>query len=283
MSRLTTVEAEQKEAPTQSELVNTIQPDKFAPYQLADIAMQSSGIADNDSLKARKLLPEVELTQNRPALAPSRARMNAMSYEDFVPPLGTPANPTIGADASEKEADALLRHFNLIPNKVNSRYIDARALENYIRTNDNLTPEDRLHLTNASSHFNRIQQSSNDEWGRETSGITLKDIDLYPDQEYGFEYQFTKLAYAKNNFSDLAGPDGVISVNSLRTYGHRRIAEGAGRDEIALIAGIDRDMRVPGFAMLHDTLTRANIDARLRPAVMLNGRIYNYEDFARGY
>ncbi|MBK9773514.1 MAG: LysM peptidoglycan-binding domain-containing protein [Candidatus Obscuribacter sp.] len=154
-----------------------------------------------------------EVEKPKPVETPVQAPV-----ENFTPPNGSKENPTVGAEVAAKEAETLLRHFDQIPGKADPAYVDATALNNYLKSNTNLSEDDKRWLTSAASHLGRIQKSSNDEWGRETSGATRADLEAYPRQEKSFEEQYTARNYIKTNFDNMAGADGILNISELRAW-----------------------------------------------------------------
>lgn len=270
-----------REFAPESPRADTNSQDSFAPYRLGDNREQASSSVAPDARERQQDntgLPNLTLTESDIGSIRLPRRDSARSYRDFIPARGTAANPTVGFETATAESQALLRHFDLIPGKTNPDYIDSRALQNYLQTNTQISADDRRNLTSAASHINRIQQSSDDEWGQERSGISRRDAQLYPGQERDFERRYTTLAYAKDNFDDMAGPDGRITSPSLRSYELRRVAQGASRDELSIIGDIRRQNLVLGPNRLWYPLGRASLDTILAPRVLVDNQQRNYVD-----
>lgn len=214
--------------------------------------------------------------QTRPAEAPVQTPV-----ENFTPTNGSKENPTIGAEVAAKEAETLLRHFDQIPGKADPAYVDAAALNNYIKDNTNLSDEDKRWLTSAASHLGRIQKSCNDEWGRETSGATRADLQAYPRQEKSFEEQYTARNYIKTHFDNMAGADGILNIAELRAWAQKRASESATPKELKVIADAEQLMKDNHVSINYRGVPKNRVDINLLPRVVENGSRYWYGNFAQ--
>lgn len=281
MSDIAASRASVRDLTTESPSADASAQDSFAPYRLGGNREQTSVSVPLDATDRQQTtpgLPDLTLTNSDISSVRMQPRDTARSYRDFVPARGTAANPTVGFETASAESQALLRHFDLIPGKANPNFIDARALQNYLQTNTEISAEDRRNLASAASHMDRIQQSSDDEWGRETSGISRRDAQLYPSQEAEFERRYTALAYARENFDEMAGPDGKITIPSLRSFELRRRSQGASRDELSIINDIRRNNQYLGPTRHWYPLERASLDTMLRPRGTVDNQQRNYAD-----
>jgi len=270
MSDILTTQLVAKDSVTTVKAGDTTSQDTLADYRMSGANQQSApgSRTETNTREVNAPYPDLIIIDNEvPVVTPGRTN----TFRDFLPPRGTPENPTVGLEAATREAGALSRHFDLIPGKVNANFIDQRALDNYLRTNNDISPNDRRLLTDVMSHFDSVQQSYRDERGRESSGISRNDISYFGQQEVNLEYQYAMLAYTRQHFDQMAGPDGKITSNSLRRYGHRRIAEGASRDEIEMLDNMDSRMAMNVLQPTGVRLTRTSVESFLKPQ-----RIYNY-------
>lgn len=217
-----------------------------------------------------------EVEKPKPVETPVQAPV-----ENFTPPNGSKENPTIGGEVAAKEAETLLRHFDQIPGKADPAYIDAAALNNYIKDNTNLSEEDKRWLTSAASHLGRIQKSSNDEWGRETSGATRADLQAYPRQEKSFEEQYTARNYIKTHFDSMAGADGILNIAELRAWAQKRASENATPKELKVIADAEQLMKDNHVSINYRGVPKNRVDINLLPRVVENGSRYWYGNFAQ--
>jgi LysM repeat protein len=199
---------------------------------------------------------------------------------DFSLPTNTEANPTDGAQAITAQTDTLKRLYSDIAGQ-DAQYLTKENLDQYLANNGfNLSDTDRQALEGVKNRFDRYQRASDDEWkmpwNNDSSGITLKDIDKYREQELSYEKQFVAQDYARKNFDQIAqsrdGMDPTITDWGIDQYKTKRASAGATPQELAVIDDLKKLYTTDNFMPKIMGVSKEGIDGGLAP--MVDQRFY---------
>lgn len=199
---------------------------------------------------------------------------------DFSVPTNTEANPTDGAQAIMAQTDTLKRLYGDIAGQ-GAEYLTKENLDQYLANNGfNLSDTDRQALEGVKNRFDRYQRASDDEWkmpwNNDSSGITLKDIDKYREQELSFEKQFVAQDYARKNFDQIAqsrdGMDPTITDWGIDQYKTKRASAGATPQELAVIDDLKKLYTTDNVMPKIMGVSKEGIDGGLAP--MVDQRFY---------
>ncbi|MBN9396645.1 MAG: LysM peptidoglycan-binding domain-containing protein [Candidatus Melainabacteria bacterium] len=199
---------------------------------------------------------------------------------DFSLPTNTEANPTDGAQAITAQTDTLKRLYSDIAGQ-DAQYLTKENLDQYLANNGfNLSDTDRQALEGVKNRFDRYQRASDDEWkmpwNNDSSGITLKDIDKYREQELSYEKQFVAQDYARKNFDQIAqsrdGMDPTITDWGIDQYKTKRASAGASPQELAVIDDLKKLYTTDNVMPKIMGVSKEGIDGGLAP--MVDQRFY---------
>jgi len=199
---------------------------------------------------------------------------------DFSLPTNTEANPTDGAQAITAQTDTLKRLYSDIAGQ-DAQYLTKENLDQYLANNGfNLSDTDRQALEGVKNRFDRYQRASDDEWkmpwNNDSSGITLKDIDKYREQELSYEKQFVAQDYARKNFDQIAqsrdGMDPTITDWGIDQYKTKRASAGASPQELAVIDDLKKLYTTDNVMPKIMSVSKEGIDGGLAP--MVDQRFY---------
>lgn len=196
-----------------------------------------------DEQKKEEPKAEEQKTEDQKAEEQKAEEPKPPAAVDFSLPTNTEANPTDGAQAITAQTDTLKRLYSDIAGK-DAQYLTKENLDQYLANNGfKLSDPDRQALEGVKNRFDRYQRASDDEWkmpwNNDSSGITLKDIDKYREQELSYEKQFVAQDYARKNFDQIAqsrnGMDPTITNWGIDQYRAKRAIAGATPQELAVI------------------------------------------------
>lgn len=131
----------------------------------------------------------------------------------LVPPKPEKPETTGDEDGWEQPASQVVeKHFKQMDADQDG-FVTRNEVDSYVTENKNaLSRSDRDALESFGRKIDKIQSLSNDEWGFENDGATLKDLEIANDQVRAAEF-------AKQEFKTIdADGNGYITVNELDKY-----------------------------------------------------------------
>ncbi len=91
-------------------------------------------------------------------------------------------------------------------------FVTKKEIEDYVKSHKDLTKEEVAALTRVGDQVEKLQKLSNDEWGRENSGVTMKDLNVASENAKAMDY-------AQRNFAKLDGDgNGHITKSEIDAY-----------------------------------------------------------------